>query len=152
LVQFRNSTGKTIATLRDPRNPNDANVTLSRNDDLKRYLNELQHLGLSRTKIPNLKVGLVGNYGPDSPPFNRRTSSLVQHQTIPKNSKRDDIDSYVTKLEKIAKDEKKKVAAKHEKKLDFTKNDYQSFYGHLGIGGGSFKSGIWPFVIYIRGV
>ena len=52
LVQFRDSTGKTIATLHDPRNLNDANVTLSKTDDLKRYIEELRNAAmLKRSRL-----------------------------------------------------------------------------------------------------
>lgn len=140
LVQFRNSTGKTIATLRDPRNPNDANVTLSRSDDLKRYLNELRHLSLTFTKIPDLKIGNIGKSGStDDKPSKRRKASFVQKQK--RGWKRDDLDSYITKLEKISKEGKKKAPLKHEKEIDFMSNRFPSFYDHLNNGEGSFKSG-----------
>ncbi|XP_057309350.1 uncharacterized protein LOC130647495 isoform X2 [Hydractinia symbiolongicarpus] len=48
LVQFRDSAGKVIATLRDSRNFNDANVTLSKDDDAKRYSEMFRGLNVAK--------------------------------------------------------------------------------------------------------
>ena len=45
LVQFRDSTGQVIASLSDPKSWNSANVTLTRQDDAKRYMQNLHNLG-----------------------------------------------------------------------------------------------------------
>ena len=45
LVQFRDSTGRVIASLSDPKSWNSANVTLTRQDDAKRYVQNLHNLG-----------------------------------------------------------------------------------------------------------
>lgn len=48
LVQFRDSAGKVIATLHDSRNFNDANVTLSKDDDAKRYSEMFRGLNVAK--------------------------------------------------------------------------------------------------------
>ena len=40
LVQFRDHNGKVLATLQDPNTWNSANVTLSKEDDKRRYMND----------------------------------------------------------------------------------------------------------------
>ena len=44
LVQFMDSKGRVIATLRNPLSWNSANVTLSKSDDHRRYVSELHEL------------------------------------------------------------------------------------------------------------
>uniref|UniRef100_A0A7M5XGE3 Uncharacterized protein n=1 Tax=Clytia hemisphaerica TaxID=252671 RepID=A0A7M5XGE3_9CNID len=115
-VQFRDSAGKTIATLKDPRNPNDANVTLSKNDDMKRYIDELQRIGLARGRVS--KAPVIG-----------RTNDIKQENHVTKHvAKKDDIEALIKKLKKHSSVEK----AKHKHK-DFKATRYPHLYQHIDI-------------------
>ena len=113
-VQFRNSTGRVIATLKDPRSPNDANVTLSRNDDLRRFSDELRRISIARNRISQQNVEM--NW-----------------------PKKDDIAPFIEKLkENSASARAINILHKHpstsstsKKKKDFTENRFPHFYAHI---------------------
>ena len=80
LVQFRDSTGRVIASLSDPKSWNSANVTLTRQDDAKRYMQNLHNLGY-------LKKGHI------SIPTKRKNKRPTQHNAhyMLTGSKKDNI-------------------------------------------------------------
>ena len=51
LVQFRDSNNHVIATITDPHNSNNANVTLSKQDDRNRFIQEIHSIGVAKHEI-----------------------------------------------------------------------------------------------------
>ena len=123
-----------IATLNDPRNPNDANVTLSRNDDLRRYSQELRHINIAarRKHIPIRQQ-------------NRKFVSRIGNRENVAVDKRDDITPFIEKLKEsvatsraidkahkhLSNEKKMKNSKENKKKKDFTENRFPHFYAHI---------------------
>ena len=143
-----------IATLNDPRNPNDANVTLSRNDDLRRYSQNLRQLAARRRKhipVQNWIKGVISRIGKSEnalkDSFIGTDKSGNSHLADGAANKRDDITPFIEKLkESVAASRAIDTAHKHnskeedtiknlnkedQKKKDFTENRFPHFYAHI---------------------